>query len=60
MKIFRQLNEERHMTIVLVTHEPDIAVHAKRLVRFRDGEIQEDRPITHKDDANSLHPHVEV
>jgi putative ABC transport system ATP-binding protein len=60
MNIFRQLNEERHMTIVLVTHEPDIAVHAKRLVRFRDGEIQEDRPITHKDDANSLHPHVEV
>lgn len=60
MRIFRQLNEERHMTIVLVTHEPDIAVHAKRLVRFRDGEIQEDRPITHKDDASSLHPPVEV
>jgi putative ABC transport system ATP-binding protein len=60
MKIFRQLNEERNMTIVLVTHEPDIAVHAKRLVRFRDGEIQEDRPITHKDDANSIHPPVEV
>jgi putative ABC transport system ATP-binding protein len=60
MRIFRQLNEERHMTIVLVTHEPDIAVHAKRLVRFRDGEIQEDRPITHKDDAASLHPPVEV
>jgi putative ABC transport system ATP-binding protein len=60
MRIFRQLNEERHMTIVLVTHEPDIAVHAKRLVRFRDGEIQEDRPITHKDDATSLHPPVEV
>ena len=55
MHIFRQLNEERHMTIVLVTHEPDIALHAKRLVRFRDGEIQEDRPIKHKDDELSLH-----
>jgi putative ABC transport system ATP-binding protein len=60
MHIFRQLNEERRMTIVLVTHEPDVAVHAKRLVRFRDGEIQEDRPITHKDDASTLHPPVEV
>jgi putative ABC transport system ATP-binding protein len=60
MRIFRQLNEERNMTIVLVTHEPDIAVHAKRLVRFRDGEIQEDRPITHKDDASTIHPAVEV
>ena len=60
MRIFQRLNEERHMTVVLVTHEPDIAVFAKRLVRFRDGEIQEDRPITHKDDAHSLHPPVEV
>ena len=60
MRIFRQLNEERHMTIVLVTHEPDIAIFAKRLVRFRDGEIQEDRPITHKDSAATMHPPVEV
>jgi len=60
MWIFRQLNEERHMTIVLVTHEPDIAVHAKRLVRFRDGEIQEDRPIKHKDDELTLHQAMEV
>jgi putative ABC transport system ATP-binding protein len=60
MRIFRQLNEERRMTIVLVTHEPDIAIFAKRLVRFRDGEIQEDRPITHKDSAATMHPPVEV
>jgi len=60
MRIFRQLNEERHMTIVLVTHEPDIAVHAKRLVRFRDGEIQEDRPIKHKDDELKLQATLEV
>jgi len=55
MRIFRQLNDERHMTIVLVTHEPDIALHAKRLVRFRDGEILEDRPIKHEDDELVLH-----
>ena len=60
MRIFRQLNEERKMTIVLVTHEPDIALHAKRLVRFRDGEIQEDRPIKHKDDELALHQALEI
>jgi putative ABC transport system ATP-binding protein len=60
MRIFRQLNEEHRITIVLVTHEADIALHARRLVRFRDGEIQEDRPITAHDDVMSLHHHVEV
>jgi putative ABC transport system ATP-binding protein len=48
------------MTIVLVTHEPDIALHAKRLVRFRDGEILVDRPITHDDEALKLQAHAEV
>jgi putative ABC transport system ATP-binding protein len=60
MRVFRQLNDEHHMTIVLITHEPDIAVHARRLVRFRDGEIQEDRPIKHKDDELHLHAELEV
>ena len=60
MRIFQQLNDEQHMTIVLVTHEPDIAVHAKRLVRFRDGEIQEDRPIKHREDELKLHAEMEV
>jgi putative ABC transport system ATP-binding protein len=59
MRIFRQLNDERHMTIVLVTHEPDIAIHAKRLVRFRDGEIREDRPIK-QDDELTIQAHAEV
>src|SRR5262245_46613045 len=60
MRIFRELNAERHMTIVLVTHEPDIALHAGRLVRFRDGEIQEDRPIKHQEDPQNLQAHIEV
>ena len=60
MKVFRQLNDERHITIVLITHEADIAVHARRLVRFRDGEIQEDRPIKHKDDELHLQAQMEV
>jgi len=38
MKIFQDLNNEG-ATVVMVTHENDIAQHAKRIVRFRDGEI---------------------
>jgi putative ABC transport system ATP-binding protein len=57
MQIFQQLNRERGITIVLVTHEADIALHAKRLVRFKDGLIQEDRPILPHDDVMTLlHP----
>jgi putative ABC transport system ATP-binding protein len=42
--IFQQLNEEGK-TIVLITHEPDIAQHAKRIVHVRDGRIQKDERI---------------
>ncbi|MGD8191394.1 ABC transporter ATP-binding protein [Brevibacillus ginsengisoli] len=38
MQIFQQLNE-LGKTIILVTHEPDIAEYAKRIVRFRDGQV---------------------
>jgi putative ABC transport system ATP-binding protein len=45
MALFRRLNEERGMTVMLVTHEPDVAAHAKRLVTFRDGIIVGDAPV---------------
>jgi len=45
---------------VLVTHEADVAAHTNRLVRFRDGEIQEDRPIKHREDELMLHAEMEV
>jgi putative ABC transport system ATP-binding protein len=41
MGIFQDLNDDGK-TIVLITHEPDIARHAKRIVHVRDGKIQED------------------
>jgi putative ABC transport system ATP-binding protein len=44
MGIFQQLNEEGK-TVVLITHEPDIAQHAKRVVHMRDGLIQNDERI---------------
>ena len=43
MTLFRELNDEG-ITIVLVTHEADIAAHAERQVRFLDGLIVSDRP----------------
>jgi putative ABC transport system ATP-binding protein len=42
MELFDQLNAKGN-TIVLVTHEEDIAVHARRFVRLRDGQVLEDR-----------------
>ena len=48
MALFRRLNDERGMTVMLVTHEPDIAAHARRLVTFRDGRIVSDEPVREK------------
>jgi putative ABC transport system ATP-binding protein len=45
MDIFQTLNKERGITVVLITHEMDIAEHGTRLVRFRDGRIQVDQQI---------------
>lgn len=47
MNIFQQLNNEG-VTIVMVTHEPDIAEFTKRRVVFRDGIIIEDSPIANR------------
>jgi putative ABC transport system ATP-binding protein len=42
MDIFSRLNSERGITIIVVTHEPDVATHTRRRVVFRDGRIIED------------------
>jgi len=44
MKIFNKLHKQGH-TIILVTHEPDIAQHAQRIIRFRDGLIENDKAV---------------
>jgi putative ABC transport system ATP-binding protein len=51
MDIFQRLNRERGITIVLITHEMDIAEHGTRFIRFRDGKIQLDQKITKRRDA---------
>lgn len=42
MEFFVNLNEKHGKTIVLVTHEPDIAEYCKRVVKFKDGNIESD------------------
>jgi putative ABC transport system ATP-binding protein len=44
LALFQQLNDEG-LTILLVTHEPDVAAHAKRVVTFKDGVVLSDRPV---------------
>jgi putative ABC transport system ATP-binding protein len=44
MTLLRGLNDERELTIVMVTHEPDIAAFARRTIHFVDGLVQSDRP----------------
>lgn len=47
MQIFKNLNEEGH-TIVMITHEPDISWHAKRVITIRDGKVIDDKLNGHK------------
>src|SRR4029077_10731384 len=51
MSVFQNLNRESGITIVLVTHEPDIAEFAGRIVTVRDGRIVSDRPVQRSRDA---------
>lgn len=46
MTLFQQLNREQSITIVLVTHEDDIAAYANRLIRFKDGRVIHDESVS--------------
>lgn len=54
MALFQQLNREQSITIVLVTHEDDIAAYANRLIRFKDGRV------IHDESASSFNSHHTV
>ncbi len=45
MGIFQKLNRERGLTVIFVTHERDIAMHTRRVVHIRDGQIVGDEPV---------------
>ena len=53
LEIFQILNDEG-LTIVLVTHEHDIALFAKRVLIFRDGEIRKDAPVFDRPNASEV------
>jgi putative ABC transport system ATP-binding protein len=53
MDLFQRLNDEG-LTIVLVTHEPDIADFAKRVIVFRDGRIRRDTPVPTRPRASEV------
>jgi len=51
MSIFQRLNEERNLTVVLVTHETVIAEYGTRIIKFRDGQVLADAPVLQRRDA---------
>jgi putative ABC transport system ATP-binding protein len=60
MEIFQRLNRERGITLVLVTHEPDIAEYADRVIVFKDGKIKSDRLVENPKDAAEELKHLPV
>jgi putative ABC transport system ATP-binding protein len=48
MGIFQQLNRERNITVVLITHEHDIAEYGTRTASFRDGVVVNDHPVARR------------
>jgi len=53
MGIFQRLNIEQGITIMLITHESDIAEYATRVVSFRDGRIVKDAPVANRRTADA-------
>ena len=47
MRVFQELNATKGITIIFVTHEPDIAEHTRRIVRLHDGLIVSDEAVAH-------------
>jgi putative ABC transport system ATP-binding protein len=64
MGIFQRLNKDRGITVVLITHEVDIAEYGTRIVTFRDGQAIADRPVAKRrnadDELAALPPPVEA
>jgi putative ABC transport system ATP-binding protein len=53
MEVLQRLNRERGLSVVLITHEADIAEYAQRVVAFRDGKVVKDEAVTRRRDAGA-------
>ena len=51
MALFQKLNRESGLSIILVTHEPDIAQYSNRIIRFKDGRLVSDEPVRRPSEA---------
>ena len=64
MDVFQRLNEERGITVLLITHEHDIAEYGTRIIGFRDGKILTDHPTgarrIARDELAGLAPDAEL
>ncbi len=58
LKMFQRLNSQEHITIILVTHDPNVAHHTKRVIRMSDGVILEEgspqRVLAHVEAVNAI------
>jgi len=51
MEILQRLNRDKSITIILITHEHDIAEYGHRVITFRDGRVVSDQPVETRRDA---------
>jgi len=51
MAIFQRLNREKGITMIVVTHDPDIAAYSNRSIHFKDGKLQLDERLAHTREA---------
>ena len=58
MAIFQRLNQEYEITVVFVTHEPDIALHTRRIIHVRDGRITSDEVVPEPRKASAVLEHL--
>jgi putative ABC transport system ATP-binding protein len=54
MEIFQRLNQEKKLTVIIVTHEPDVARYAERIVHVRDGRISSDEQVPERSIASEV------
>jgi putative ABC transport system ATP-binding protein len=52
--LFQKLNRERGITVLLVTHEPEIARHTQRIIHIRDGRISSDEVVDEPINASDV------